>query len=157
MIGIHFLYNPKFLSVKCLPKELKEIRIQERKDREAKLDQLREIDAKEEAEMIPEFNRKRRAYIDLDGFERGQISNRIRKLTTESEREIMPFLMEKTLIPDELGRPDLQKLINDKSVRERLQPYVEEIKEQFEKYWKRQVSWNEDLTDYEKQNYITHI
>ena len=24
MIGIHFLYNPKFLSVKCLPKELKE-------------------------------------------------------------------------------------------------------------------------------------
>jgi len=139
------------------PQELKEIRIQERKDRQAKIQQIRELDAKEESKMIPEFNRKRRAYIDLDGFERGQVSDRIRKLTTKEEREIMPFLMEKTLIPDEMGRPDLQNLINDPTVRKKLKPHVDEMRKMFDKYWQRQVSWNKDLTDFEKENYITHI
>ena len=144
--------------IKPISEKLKKERIADRKRREAKKAEIAKIDAKDKAAEIPEFIRKRRSYIDLDGFERKIFSDRIRKMTTEQEREIVPFLMENTVkIPDALGRPDLQELISNPEIRKKLYPVVQEFREMFKKYWDSQVDFNKDLSEFEKENYITHI
>lgn len=150
--------NKKTFELELISKEeLKQIRIQEKKDLQAKREQISRVDATEAAEAVPEFNRKRRNYIEQDGFERSLISRRIKKITTKAEREVIPYLMEGTPVPKELNRPDLEALYNDPAVRKRLDDTVKEMRTLFDRYWKRQVDFNKDLAPYQKSNYITHI
>ncbi|MEI7474685.1 MAG: hypothetical protein WCK67_07885 [bacterium] len=84
-------------------------------------------------------------------------------LNDKNIREIMPFLRERTELPNDIGRPDLvktwDKLTNEQ--KNELRDYADNISEEFQKYWDEYQQVNgkdtEDANKQDIENYVTHI
>ena len=141
--------------------QLKKITPDERKLREEKKRKLAELmDEGVEAvkEQIPEVIKNRRAELSLTSFETNSFLNEIKQITTPEQRELIPFLLEKTTnIPKKLNRPDLEKLMQDKKLVENLQPVVESFRHRYKELWKRLAKENAQLSNKEIKDYVTHI
>lgn len=78
-------------------------------------------------------------------------------------RELMPFLRERTEIPENLNRPDLKEIYNKLTdiQKRKLTDMADDLSKEFEKYWEEYQSTHADETNEgskEKiENYITHI
>lgn len=88
-------------------------------------------------------------------YETSLFVNSIEQRTTKEQREVMPFVIEKTNIPDKLGRPDLQKIIEQD--RKMLEPIAEEIKQHFDKGFKYVKENLKDMTVKQVEDYVTHL
>lgn len=84
-------------------------------------------------------------------------------LDSEKLREIMPFLRERTDIPENLNRPDLKELYKNLTdiQKKKLTNMADEISNKFEQYWEEYKSTHADETNEgtkdQIENYITHI
>lgn len=82
---------------------------------------------------------------------------------SEKLREIMPFLRERTGIPENLNRPDLKNLYRSLTdiQKRKLTDMADEISSKFEQYWEEYQSTHADETNEgtkeQIENYITHI
>jgi len=88
-------------------------------------------------------------------YDTNKFVNSIEQRTTKAQREVMPFVIEKTDIPDELGRPDLQEVL--KRDRKYLEPIAEEIKDHFDKGFKKVKANLKDMTVKQIRDYVTHL
>ena len=155
-------FNRSVLPKKTRPTyELKKITPDERKLREEKKRKLAELmDEGVEAvkEQIPEFIKNRRKELSLKSFETNAFLNEIKQITTLEQRELIPFLLEgSTSIPKKLNRPDLEKLMQDKKLIQNIQPVVESFRQRYKELWKRISEGNQELSNKEIKDYVTHI
>lgn len=78
-------------------------------------------------------------------------------------REIMPFLRERTGIPENLNRPDLKEIYNKLTdiQKRKLTDMADNLSKEFEKYWDEyQATHADEVNEGSKEkieNYITHI
>lgn len=92
-----------------------------------------------------------------------QISKKL-KVNDKNLREIMPFLRERTELPEKLNRPELTKVWetvhNTKGMPERLTQLADTLSDKFEKFWEEYISIQasgEYTGDENKiKNYINH-
>ena len=99
--------------------------------------------------------RKRTAGLGLANYETNRFINDLEQKITSKQDEVLPFLLEKTDVPDEFNRPDLQKvLVKDK---EYLKPIANDIKEWFNTGWKNIKKQIPDLTIKQIEDYVTHL
>ncbi len=73
------------------------------------------------------------------------------------DREVIPFLMERTGVPSQLGRPDLEALIKDPARKQELTKVAEKAKKHFKKSWDYMQEHIKDFDAQEIENYVTHI
>lgn len=99
---------------------------------------------------------KRRADLSVAAFETRAFIEALNIETTLAEREMMPFIIEGTGIPENLNRPDLQKAYQNRDVK-KLDKIAKEIKEQNDKVWKQMQNGANDMDSDFIENYITHI
>ena len=117
--------------------------------------QLKMEDAKLEQEGVAEQIREKRYALNLAAYETNLFVNDINKVTTSAQREIIPFIIEKTGVPKKLNRPDLEaEYIKS---RDALAPIVEQIRVHFKKSWEEMKKHIKDMTAQELENYVTHI
>ena len=110
-------------------------------EKKQKLKEITDRSAKEEAEKIPKFIRDRRAELDLASFDTNSFLHEVSRITTLQERELIPFLLEKTKkIPSALKRPDLQEMIKDKETVARLKPVVKAFRKRYNELWNSRPS-----------------
>lgn len=83
----------------------------------------------------------------------------IKNLSGKTIRELLPFLRERTEVPEELGRKDLSKLYNslDKQDIARLTKFTDDVCGKFDKYWQNYKEVKGVLTDEDIENHISHI
>lgn len=81
------------------------------------------------------------------------------KVTGKMVREIMPFLRERTDIPENLNRPELIKLFNslDKSQKDRLRKLADDTSSKFDKYYQTYKKLKGSLTEQDIENHMSHI
>tara|TARA_R110002020_G_scaffold82687_1_gene205047 strand:- start:2888 stop:6163 length:3276 start_codon:yes stop_codon:yes gene_type:complete len=118
---------------------------------------IRMQSAKDKKLDVKDFIRKRRAYLDTKKYELILWARELKELTTEKERELIPFIIEGTDVPSELNRDDLASMMADQEIIDRLEPIVKNVKAKYDQVWKLMEEVNEDLTDKEVENYVTHI
>lgn len=124
---------------------------------EAAKNKVRSQDAKDKKREVADFIRKRRAYLDTQRYDLILWARELKELTTEKERELIPFLIEGTNVPAELNRPDLESMMADKEIIDRLMPVVKNVKTKYKQIWELLSENNESLTDKEIENYVTHV
>jgi len=130
-------------------------RIKQKKELKIKQSELKE--AKKPAESIKDFTRERRALIDLKSYETNLFLDPIEKSLSQEQREIIPFLIEKTEIPEKLGRKDLVKTYNQYKNDPAMLKIVKDIKDHFDKGWDY-LQKNTDKMDVAQiEDYVTHI
>lgn len=80
------------------------------------------------------------------------------KVSDKQLREILPFLRERTNIPEKLDRDDLKKIFNALSGEEkaRLVKFADDTSNKFEKYYKNYKDAKGIFDDATIENYITH-
>jgi hypothetical protein len=135
------------------PKPAQKTTVRERRE------QIKEIDAKDAKYLIREFIMKRRAYIAEEAFQTNKFIDKIKtgkfsggkRLSIEQE-EVIPFMIEKTPIPEKLKRPDLEKIDQSK-----LTGVKEAAKEHFEEAWEFLKKHKDELSVDQIENYVTHI
>lgn len=123
----------------------------------------KEIKARQEAvkdishitDYATKMIRRRRSEISIGNYETNLFINEIEKVTTKKQREVIPFIIENTDIPESLGRPDLIEIFN-KDWR-KLRPIAEQIKRHFDKGWKFMQDNMDNLDAAQIENYVTHI
>ena len=98
---------------------------------------------------------RRGAGLGVSTYDTNKFVNSIEQRTTQAQREVMPFVIEKTDIPNGLGRADLQKVL--KKDRAYLEPIAEEIKKHFDGGFKRVKAHLKDLTVKQIEDYVTHL
>jgi len=118
---------------------------------------IRTQSAKDKKLDVKSFIRKRRAYLDTKKYELILWARELKELTTEKERELIPFLIEGTGVPKELNRPDLESMMADQEIIDRLKPIVKNVRAKYNEIWKLMEDINEDLTDKQVENYVTHV
>jgi hypothetical protein len=106
-------------------------------------------------ELARESIRERRSKLDIATYETNRFINSIERKTTPEQQEVLTFMLEKTDIPDEFNRPDLQRVL--KSDKEKLEPIAREIKEWFDEGWKNIKRHIPDLSVKQIENYVTHL
>jgi hypothetical protein len=106
-------------------------------------------------ELARESVRERRSKLDIATYETNRFINSIERKTTPEQQEVLTFMLEKTDIPDEFNRPDLQRVL--KSDKEKLEPIAREIKEWFDEGWKNIKRHIPDLSVKQIENYVTHL
>lgn len=81
------------------------------------------------------------------------------KISGKMIREVMPFLRERTDIPENLDRPELVKLFNslDKSDKTRLTKLADDTSSKFDKYYQIYKKLKGSLTEEDIKNHISHI
>lgn len=105
------------------------------------------------------FNR--RANIDVENFKTSLFVDGLNKTEingkrlTKEQKEVIPFLIEKTDIPKNLNRPDLEKIYSEQ--KEQLQPIADKVSEHFDKMWEKIVANTDKLSTDQIENYVTHI
>lgn len=99
------------------------------------------------------FNR--RVEISTGVFETKLFIEAINEKTTKAQRELIPFLIERTKVPKELEREDLEALqVTDSKA---LEPVVKEVREHFDNIWKKIVENTDKLSTEQIKDYVTHI
>lgn len=81
------------------------------------------------------------------------------KISDKMIREVMPFLRERTDIPENLNRPELIKLFKSltREDKARLTKLADDTSAKFEKYYKEYKTLKGDLTESNIANHISHI
>ncbi len=109
---------------------------------------------------------KRRYDVDRCLNEFVNTSKKIAKelnINDKQLREIMPFLRERTALPEGLERPDLQELWKklDSKTKNELTNMADFVSDKFERYWEEYQAVQADKTfeplKDEIENYITHL
>lgn len=145
--------TPSIKPVKPLMTQAQKGKREKKKAKLAKQEKIGEIsDIKGTA---TELVRQRRAEINVSNFETNLFINDIEQLTTKEQREIIPFLIERTNVPAALGRPDLIETF--KKDAENLRPLANQIKEHFDRGWAFMQENMEELSAQQIENYVTHI
>lgn len=113
--------------------------------------------------QIREMIFQRRTNTDLANFETllfvDGINNSLvrgKKITPE-QLETIPFLIEGTKIPEKLGRPELQEIINDPLQKKELQEIADKVQGHFDSVWEKIVKNTDNLSVSQIENYVTHI
>jgi len=155
-------FNRSVLPKKTKPTyQLKKITPDERKLREDAKIRLAEITnegSKMEAKKVPQSIIKRRIFLGKRAYKTNQFLDEVRTITTPTQRELIPFLLEgSTSIPKKLKRPDLESMIQDKKLVESLQPVVKSFRERYNILWKEIAEGNQELSNKEIKDYVTHI
>lgn len=117
--------------------------------------QLQIEDAQKTKEGVQKMIRERRFRLNLATYETNLYTNDIESVTSKEDRELIPFLIEGTDIPKELGRPDLEQRIVQKG--KELQPLANDVKEHFHRGWQYMKQHVDDLSAQEIENYVTHL
>ena len=99
-----------------------------------------------------EIVRERRANIDTATYETNKFVNELERTLTPKEREALPFAIEKTGVPEKLGRPDLEA-VDLKT----LDPVVKKVKAHFDKGWEKIKEHIPEMSEQQIQDYVTHI
>jgi hypothetical protein len=99
-------------------------------------------------------------FINLTKQKARDFSKKVGFNVTDTQvREIMPFLRERTELPENLNRPELTKLYNALSdtEREELTKLADSISNKFEKYYKNYQDIKGEQTAESIENHISHI
>jgi hypothetical protein len=99
--------------------------------------------------------RKRRAAIDGSNLKTELYALGLEKQTTKAQREVLPFILEGTGVPEKLGRPDLEKTLSEDKAK--LEPIAKEIRAHFDEVWKKITENTENLSADQIKDYVTHI
>lgn len=99
---------------------------------------------------------QRRVDLSTYAFKTHAFIQGINLKTSPTEREILPFIMEKTPVPEALGRPDLVEAYNNRDVK-KLDKIAEEIRVEMKDIWTRTEKHRENITSEEIVDYVTHI
>lgn len=106
-------------------------------------------------EKAKEIVRERRSKLNLANYETNRFVASIEKKTTPKQREALVFALEKTDVPKEFNRPDLQKvLVKDKK---HIETVSKEIKDWFDEGWKKIKYHIPDLSVKQIEDYVTHL
>lgn len=132
------------------------------------------VDARKYNKVLKEGVQKWHAQINLRRYEADRVLNNFISITKgmakeigvndKNLREIMPFLRERTELPEELNRPELktvwEKVHNKKGMAERLTNLADTASNKFEKFWNeyKAVQASGEYTGEENKikNYINH-
>jgi len=106
-------------------------------------------------EEVRELIFKRTAQLGLATYDTNKFVNSIEQRTTKKQREVTPFVIEKTGIPDEAGRPDLQVVLARD--RKYLEPMAEEVKVHFDAGFRKVKENLKDMTVKQIWDYVTHL
>lgn len=81
------------------------------------------------------------------------------KVSDKMIREILPFLRERTEVPEALGRKDLTEFYNklDKNDIARLTKLADDVCGKFDKYWQNYKDAKGILTEEDIENHISHL
>lgn len=166
------------------PKETPEQRKRRLAARQKRAAQIDLNDVKMAKEATKEFIRHRRGFLDLESFKTMLFVHKIKERSTAHERELVPFLIEKTSVPEKLDREDLNLLYYDfmrvkksaynddgtlkprsewKGSKEdkrnfvRMQNIVNLVEKHFNKGWEFMQENGENLSVDQIENYVTHI
>ena len=125
------------------------------KKKAVKETQINIENAKEAKEGVRQMILDRRKSLNLSTYETNLFVNDIEKVTTKVQREIIPFIIEKTDIPKSLKRPDLEKeYLHNK---EQLEPIAAQVKKHFDSGWEMMKKHIPDMSAEQIENYVTHI
>ncbi len=139
-----------------LPKLKNQAQIKREAKKKAEKEAMLEVkEAGEAKDMITEHIRQRRFNLNLATYETNLFTNELDRSLTKAQKETLPFLMEKTDIPKQLNRPDLETIY--KRDKELLAPAVEKVKAHFDEGWKKIQENTPDMTAQQIENYVTHI
>lgn len=132
------------------------------------------VDARKYNKVLKEGVQKWHAQINLRRYEADRVLNNFINITKgmakeigvndKNLREIMPFLRERTELPEELNRPELktvwEKVHNKNGMAERLTNLADTASNKFEKFWNeyKAVQASGEYTGEENKikNYINH-
>lgn len=115
-----------------------------------------DIESAEEAKAaVQEMIRTRRYNLNLAAYETNLLINSIEKVTTKVQREILPFVMEKTDVPEAFNRPDLVKAYEQYGVS--LSPLGRQVAEHFSRGFQKAKESSSHLSAQEIEDYVTHI
>lgn len=132
------------------------------------------VDARKYNKVLKEGVQKWHAQINLRRYEADRVLNNFINITKgmakeigvndKNLREIMPFLRERTELPEELNRPELktvwEKVHNRNGMAERLTNLADTASNKFEKFWNeyKAVQASGEYTGEENKikNYINH-
>ena len=107
-----------------------------------------------------DVNKTLNSFINMSNNIAKEYSKKLnQKVTGKMVREIMPFLRERTDIPENLNRPELIKLFNslDKSQKDRLRKLADDTSSKFDKYYQIYKELKGSLTEEDIENHISHI
>ena len=141
----------------------------------ARIEKVKQIvDARKYNKVLKEGVQKWHAQINLRRYEADRVLNNFINITKgmakeigvndKNLREIMPFLRERTELPEELNRPELktvwEKVHNKNGMAERLTNLADTASNKFEKFWNeyKAVQASGEYTGEENKikNYINH-
>lgn len=150
---------PKFPAPNVSRAKLNEIVRAEKRQKRKKLTKAQQDieNAPTAIEKVKELMRERRAQIDLGAYDTNLYVHKLNQRTTERERELLPFLLEKTDIPKKLNRPDLEKLYSEKGKDPRLIQEAKDIKQRFDNAWEFMQKNMPEISSEQIENYVTHI
>ena len=129
-----------------------------------KVKEAKSIEVKNKKEIknkIHEYIIDRRGELNLAMLETNLYTEGLKKELSQTEREALPFIIEKTEVPEALGRKDLQDIVNNKNYKTKsgklLTDVAKEVKEHFDKVWEDIVANTDKLTSEQIVDYVTHI
>lgn len=99
---------------------------------------------------------KRRVKLSTGAFRTQMFVDAINLRTNKQEREILPFIVERTGIPKSLGRPDLEQAYDNRNKR-KLDFIAAEVREEMKHVWKTTEKYKKSQDAEEVTDYITHI
>lgn len=92
--------------------------------------------------------------IQVKEFESEAAINKIHQKLSENERKVIPFIIEETKVPKELGKPELEKIdLKDPKLTE----VAKNVKKHFHEGWKYMQDNIKNFSADEIENYVTHI
>ncbi len=145
-------------TIALLNKGLDDINFVVKEDKENAIETLNRKDTRL---AYVELVRKRRAWIDIRNLNAGILSHYLRTYMPKVIRELVPFIVEKTDIPKNLGRPDLEKAYEEnKAEFEKGGKYyeaVQKIKSFYHEYFQQMVDHLDMTTDREIEDFINRI
>jgi len=111
--------------------------------------------AEDAKRLVHSMIRDRRLFLNSKNYDTNLFVNSIEQNTSKLQRELIPFILEKTDIPKELNRPDLVKLYKEEA--SNLSPIAKQIKKHFDDSWKFIQDNSEDISVQQIENYVTHL
>jgi len=95
--------------------------------------------------------------IQVREFDSDKAINEVQQQLNKKEREVATFVREKTDIPEELNRPDLEKIIKDPKLKTKISKVADEVGKHFHEGWKYMQENLPDMSAEEVENYVTHV
>ena len=146
---------PKKIGPEKKPLITRSQKLRTEKAKQIKEKQLHIESAEEAQKTVHKMIRDRVFAINLANYETNRFVNDLKQSTTPKQREILPFIIEKTDVPKALDRPDLIKAY-DKD-KEKLIPIALQIKQHFNESWEKIKANTENLSAQQIEDYVTHI